>query len=153
SPSSATAPSARCGPPWSSGGSAMGSQAVQQLRARTDATWATLTRQLEGMEPHMERADAPGEWTTRQVLAHLLFAPGWNPADLLRTSGERELPLLDSKPGQIIMSPERQTMTLRQFVDSLDGQRRSVYTYLDAVPETDLERRKIRIPAFEQFLG
>lgn len=31
-------------------------------------TWANLGRQLQGMEPHLESPDAPGEWTTRQVL-------------------------------------------------------------------------------------
>lgn len=35
--------------------------------------WANLTAQLHGMESYMERADTVGEWTTRQVLSHLLF--------------------------------------------------------------------------------
>jgi hypothetical protein len=41
------------------------------LRAKADAAWANLGRQLEGMEPHLDTADAPGQWTTRQVLSHV----------------------------------------------------------------------------------
>jgi len=57
----------------------MASATVGELRKKTDAAWANLERQLQGMEPHMERSDSPGEWTTRQVLSHLLFEPGWKP--------------------------------------------------------------------------
>ena len=131
----------------------MASPAVQQLRARSDAAWAGLTRQLQGMEPHLERSDAPGEWTTRQVLAHLLLDPRGTVTDRLRTFAERQPPLLDVNPGQVVVTPERQRMTLRQFLDALDGQRREVFAYLDGLPEADLERRKVRIPAFAQFLG
>ena len=131
----------------------MASNVVQQLRAKTDATWANLSRQLQGMEPHLERSDAPGEWTTRQVLAHLLFEPGSNPADLLETFAARDFPLVDLEPGQVAMTPDRKTMTLRQYLDALDAQRRGVYGYLEGLPEADLERRKARIPLFKQFMG
>lgn len=131
----------------------MASQIVQRLRAKTDAAWANLERQLQGMEPHMERADAPGQWTTREVLAHLCFEPGSNPAGLLQTFAERDLPLVDIKPGEVVMTPERKTMTLRQLLDALDAQRRAVYGYLEGLPEADLERRKARIPLFKQFMG
>lgn len=39
----------------------MASKTASALRAKTDAAWANLTRQLQGMEPHLERSDAPGE--------------------------------------------------------------------------------------------
>ena len=131
----------------------MASQVVADLRKRTDAAWENLNRQLQGMESHLDRADAPGEWTTRQVLAHLGFEPGSNPANLLKTFTERDLPLVDIKLGEVIVTPERKTMTLRQLLDALDAQRRSVYAYLETLPEADLERRKARIPLFKQFMG
>src|SRR5205814_8223862 len=61
----------------------MASATVGELRKKTDAAWANLERQLQGMEPHMERSDSPGEWTTRQVLSHRLFEPGWKPVPVL----------------------------------------------------------------------
>lgn len=57
----------------------MAGKVVEGLKAKTDAAWANLTRQLQGMEPHLESSDAPGEWTTRQVLCHLLLPAGWDP--------------------------------------------------------------------------
>ncbi len=131
----------------------MANKIVADLKTRTDAAWANLTRQLQGMESHTERSDAPGEWTTRQVLAHLLFEPGANPVGFLRTFAERDLPLGDIKAGEVIMTPERRTMTLRQFIGTLDAQRRGVFAYLEGLPEADLERRKARIPLFKEFMG
>lgn len=131
----------------------MASKIAQDLKGRTDAAWANLTRQLQGMEPYMERSDTPGEWTTRQVLTHLLFEPGWNPVDFLKQFAERDLPPGEIKAGEVAMTPERRTMNLRQFVDALDAQRRGVFAYLDGLPEADLERRKARIPFFKQFMG
>ena len=61
----------------------MASATVAGLRKKTDAAWANLERQLQGMEPHMERSDAPGEWSIRHVLSHLLFEPGWKPVPVL----------------------------------------------------------------------
>lgn len=131
----------------------MASKIAQDLKGRTDAAWANLTRQLQGMEPYMERSDAPGEWTTRQVLTHLLFEPGWNPVDFLKKFAERDLPPGEIKAGEVAMTPERRTMNLRQSIDALDAQRRGVFAYLDGLPEADLERRKARIPFFKQFMG
>ena len=50
----------------------MASTAVGELKKKSDAAAANLTRQLQGMEPYLDKADAAGEWTTRQVLCHLL---------------------------------------------------------------------------------
>lgn len=41
----------------------MGSAIVNELKGKVDAAWGRLTRQLQDMEPHMERSAAPGEWT------------------------------------------------------------------------------------------
>ena len=57
----------------------MASQTGQELQGRVDAAWGNLSRQLEGMDPYLERVDASGEWTTREVLSHLLFEPGFDP--------------------------------------------------------------------------
>jgi hypothetical protein len=131
----------------------MAAKVVEELKQKTDAAYANLGRQLDGLDRHMERADAPGEWTTRQVLAHLCLPPGWNVGALLRTFAERDLPLLEIKPGEAVVTPERKTMSARQFLDTLDGQRRDVYAYLESLPEADLERRKARIPLFKEFMG
>ena len=50
----------------------MSNATVNELRKKNDAAWERLERQLAGMEAHLERAHAPGQWTTRQVLCHLL---------------------------------------------------------------------------------
>jgi len=132
---------------------AMTSPILKELRVKTDAAWAHLTNQLQGMEPYVERSDAPGEWTTREVLAHLLFEPEWNPVDFLKKFSDRDLPLGEIKAGEVNMTPERRTMTVRQFMDALDAQRRGVFAYLEGLPEADLQRRKARIPLFKQFMG
>ena len=75
----------------------MGNPTLDDLQTKTDAAWANLGRQLQGMEPHMERSDAPGEWTTRQVLCHLLFEPDANFAALFRTFAARDLPSWTSR--------------------------------------------------------
>jgi len=46
----------------------------------------------------------------------------------------------------------RETMTLKQFMDALDTQRREVSLYLDGLHETDL-KRKARIPLFKEIMG
>jgi hypothetical protein len=104
------------------------------------------------MDPHLERADAPGEWTTRQVLCHLLFEPGWNPVDTLKTFAHTNLPVIEITPGLTDTSGSRATMSLRQFLDALDGQRKSVFGYLDSLNEADLQR-KSRIPLFKEIMG
>ena len=42
----------------------MASATVTELKKKSEAASANLHRQLEGMEPYLERSDAPGEWTT-----------------------------------------------------------------------------------------
>jgi len=131
----------------------MANAVVQDLKGKTDAARANLTRQLQGMEPYLERSDAPGEWTTREVLVHLMFEDGWNPVDVLRRFAERDLPLVEIEPGKMVMTPARRSMTLEQLVDALDAQRRSVVGYLEDLPEADLQTRKARIPLFKRFMG
>ena len=46
----------------------MATAAIAELRKKSDAVWDNMNRQLQGMEPHLERSDAPGQWTTRQEL-------------------------------------------------------------------------------------
>ncbi len=135
------------------GGTIMASVIVNELRKKTDAAWAHVSRQLQGMEPYLERSDAPGEWTTRQVLAHLLFEPGWDPVALLKTFGDRDLPLVDIKPGEVHLTAERKAMTIRQFLDALDDQRRRVFAHVEGLPEAALQERKARIPLFKQFMA
>jgi hypothetical protein len=131
----------------------MASQQVSGLRAKADGAWENLSGQLQGMEPHLERAEKPGEWTVRQVLAHLLFQPGMNMVDFLKTFAERDFATVNFQPGQVYMTPEREKMTLRQFTDALDTQRRDVFAYLDSLPDADVDRRKVRIPPFKAFMG
>ena len=132
----------------------MGNKTVDELRKKTDAAYGNLSRQLAGMDPHLDRSDSPGEWTTRQVLAHLLMQPGWKVEDALKSFTDTgTLPLFDLKPGEAIVCPDRKTMTLKQFVDALDAQRRGTYQYLDTLPEAALQSRKVRIPLFKQFMG
>ena len=126
---------------------------VKELRAKTDAAWANLNRQLQGMEPYMERSDAPGEWTTRQVLSHLLFESDWNAVHVLEKFSNKDFPIVEIIPGQPNITPERQKMTLRQFQEALDGQRRDVFGFLARLPEAELTQRKARIPLFKQFMG
>src|SRR2546422_10705349 len=126
---------------------------VSELKTKTDAAWATLTRQLQGMEPYLERSDAPGEWTTRQVLCHLLFEPGWDPVAKLKTFSERDLPLVELEAGKTYVTDERKKMTLTQLVDALDDQHRRVFAYLNPLSDADLQQRKARIPFFMQFMG
>ncbi len=131
----------------------MESAIVKELQTQTDAAWTNLTRQLQGMEPYMERADAPGEWTTRQVLSHLLFEPGWNAVQVLKKFSAKDFPLVEIIPGQVRVTPERQKMMLRQFQDALEAQRRGVFGYLEGQSDAELKGRKARIPLFKQFMG
>ena len=130
----------------------MASNAVRELRAKTDTAYANLSRQLQGMDAHLERADAPGEWNTRQVLCHLLFEQDWNPVNTLETFAHTNLPVMQITPGLTDTSGERAKMSLHQFLDALDRQRKQVFAYLDGLSEADLER-KSRIPLFKQIMG
>ena len=131
----------------------MASKHAQDLRQRIDAAFERLSRQLPGMEAHMERADAPGEWTTREVLSHLLFEPGFDPAATLATFSDHDYPVVEIDPGATFLDDQRRQMTLPQFRDALDAQRRRVLEYIDGLEERDFERRKARIPLFKQFMG
>jgi hypothetical protein len=131
----------------------MASATVEGLRAKSDAAFARLTAQLEGMEAHLERSDAPGEWTARQVLSHLLFEPGWDPVATLEMFTRRDLPVIEIDPGQHYLDDQRQRMTLGQLVDALARQRRLVFGHLAGLSEADIAERKVRIPIFKQFMG
>src|SRR5215467_6387483 len=126
---------------------------AQDLRRRIDAASENLSRQLQGMDAHMERADAPGEWTTREVLSHLLFEPGFDPATTLATFSERDFPLVEIGPGDTYLDDQRRQLTLAQFKDALGAQRRRVLDYIDGLEESAFERRRARIPLFKQFMG
>jgi len=130
----------------------MATKTVEDLRKRTDASWANLTKQLPGLEPHLERSDKPGEWTAREVLSHLLFAPGVDFVARLRTFSTGTLPVVEITPGQTHLTPERKKMTLKQLTDALAAQRAGVFAYLDTLSEADMARMA-RIPLFKQFMG
>src|SRR5262245_24692500 len=131
----------------------MASKHAQDLRQRIDRASENLSRQLHGMDAHMERADAPGEWTTREVLSHLLFEPGFDPAATLAAFSERNYPVVEIEPGATFLDEQRRQMTLSQFRDALDAQRRRVLEYIEGLEESAFERRKARIPLFKQFMG
>ena len=131
----------------------MASKHAQDLRQRIDAASENLSRQLQGMDAHMERADAPGEWTTREVLSHLLFEPGFDPAATLATFSERDYPVVELAPGDTFLDEQRRQMSLPQFRTALDAQRRRVIEYIEGLEESAFERRKARIPLFKQFMG
>ena len=130
----------------------MANQTVAELKKKSDAAWGNLSRQLQGMEPHIDRSDAPGEWTTREVLSHLLFEAGFDPSAFLRTFADRNLPVVDINAGDTHMTPERQKATLKELTDGLDAQRRSLFAYLDGLSDAELGR-KARIPLFKDFMG
>src|SRR5215470_15845815 len=113
---------------------------AQDLRRRIDVAFENLSRQLHGMDAHMERADAPGEWTTREVLSHLLFEPGFDPAATLATFSEHDFPVVEIAPGDTFLDDQRRQMALSQFKDALDAQRRRVLEYIEGLEEPAFER-------------
>jgi hypothetical protein len=131
----------------------MASTTATALRTKSDAAMATLRRQLEGLEPHLDRAPAPGEWTAREVLSHLLFPPGWDPAAAVKAFAERDFPTYDLAAGRVAVNDERRTMTLGQFLDTIERTRQRVLGYLDGLSDAELAGRKARIPFFKQFMG
>jgi hypothetical protein len=133
-------------------GESMANKNAQELRGRMDAAWENLSRQLQDMDAHMERADAPGEWTTREVLSHLLFEPGFDPVAMLSKFAERDYPLVEITPGDTYLNDQRKRMTLAQLREALDTQRRRVLAYVDGLEEWEFGR-KARIPFFKQFMG
>ena len=130
----------------------MASAAVNELKKKSDDAAANLWRQLQGMEPNLDKSDAAGEWTTRQVLCHLLGDPEVKPVAVLQSFTVGSLPVIDIKPGYAPVTPERQTMTLVQLREALETQRRGLLSYLDSLENGDLGR-KAKIPLFKQFMG
>jgi hypothetical protein len=125
---------------------------VSELRASTDAAAANLRAQLEGLEPYLEQRDAPGQWTAREVLCHLLFEPDFEPAAFLRTFAITDPPVVDVPLGVTEVTPARATMTVKEFAQALEAQRGQVFDYLETLGEADLGRR-VRIPVFKPLLG
>src|SRR4029453_10504526 len=111
----------------------MANKHAQDLRRRIDAAAENLSRQLQGMDAHMERADATGEWTTREVLSHLLFEPGFDPAAPPASFSERDYPVVEITPGDTFLDEQRRQLTLSQFRDALDAQRRRVLDYIEGL--------------------
>ena len=130
----------------------MASAAVNELKKKSDDAAANLWRQLQGMEPNLDKSDAAGEWTTRQVLCHLLVDQGEKPVAVLQSFTVGSLPVIDIKPGHAPVTPERQKMTLAQLREALETQRRGILSYLDSLENADLAR-KAKIPLFKQFMG
>lgn len=130
----------------------MASKKAQELGSRMDAAWENLNRQLRGMDAHLERADAPGEWTAREILSHLLFEPGFDPVKTLSKFAERDYPLVEVTPGDTYLNDQRRQMTLAELREALDTQRRRVLAFVDGLEEGEFER-KARIPLFKQFMG
>ena len=130
----------------------MASAVVNELRKKSDDAAANLARQLQDMEPHLDSADAPGEWTTREVLCHLLAEPDWNPVAELKSFATSNPPLIEIEPGETNVTPERKKMTRVQLLDALEAQRREIFGYLDSLSDADLGR-KAKIPLFKQFMG
>lgn len=126
---------------------------MTELRKKADAAWVNLTRQLQGMEPYVDRADGPGQWTTRQVLVHLLSEAGRQPTEFLKRFAERDFPPGEVQPGGVDMTEERTRMSLKELVGALEAQRTSVFAYLEGLSDTELTQRKARIPVFKQFMG
>ncbi|PYO00711.1 MAG: hypothetical protein DMD89_07200 [Candidatus Rokuibacteriota bacterium] len=131
----------------------MAGKVTSELKAKTDAAWTNLTRQLQGMESHLDRSDAPGQWTTREVLSHLLFQPGWDPTVTLKSFAPKTLPVIDIEPGKPYLNDERKRMSLKQLVDAIDEQRRQVFAVVAPLSDDELQTRKARIPLFKQFMG
>jgi hypothetical protein len=130
----------------------MAANPVVELKARADAALANLRRQAEGLDPYLERSDAPGEWTAREVLSHLLGEAGWHAATFVRSFATTDLPVLDLDPGQHYMTDDRRRMAVADFMAALQDQHRSVFAYVESLPEADLGRRA-RIPVFKTFMG
>jgi hypothetical protein len=120
----------------------MASQIVGELRVATDDAWARLSAQLQGMGSYLERSDAPGEWTTRQVLCHLLAEPGWRPLPVLFAFSATDPAIIEVTPGRTHVTPERQMMHLPQFTKALDRHRREVFEYLETLGDEALVERK-----------
>jgi len=129
----------------------MATAMVNGLKSKSDAAWANINKQLQGMEPFLDKSDAPGEWTTRQVICHLLFEPGWDPVALLKSFSTSNLPVVEITSVSDT-SGSRQTASLKQLLDSLDALRKAIWGYLEGLSDADL-KRKARIPLFKELMG
>jgi hypothetical protein len=130
----------------------MATATVTGLKAKSDAAWANINKQLQGMEPYLDKSDAPGEWTTRQVLCHLLFEEGWDPVALLKSFSTSNLPVVEIKGGAADTSGSRGSASLKQLLERLDAQRKAIYGYLEGLSDADL-KRTARIPLFKELMG
>lgn len=126
--------------------------AVRELRQKSDAARERLGRQVRGMEAHLERTHAEGQWTTRQVLCHLLGEPGADVVRLLQAFSATAPPLIEIASGRVTVNAERQRMSVGEMLAALDAQRAAALDYLDSLEPADLDR-KARIPLFEPILG
>src|SRR5256884_9510042 len=106
----------------------MAGRLVSEINAKSAAALTRLARQLDGMDPYLDSASARGEWTTREVLAHLLGDPGWDPLAALKTFAHRELPPIDVTAGTVVMTAERRPLTAQQLVDAIQRRRPHVDT-------------------------
>ena len=129
----------------------MGSAVVNELKKKSDEAAANLARQLQDMEPHLDKSDVPGEWTTRQVLCHLLSEPNATVVTL-KSFATSNPPLIEIEPGDAHVTPEQQKMTAAQLLDALEAQRHEIFGYLESLEDADLGR-KAKIPLFKQFMG
>jgi DinB superfamily len=127
----------------------MASEIVDELRVVVDGAWARLSAQLQGMGSYLERSDAPGEWTARQVLCHLLSEPGWRPLPVLFAFSATDPPIIEFTPGRAHVTPERVMMQLPQFTKALDRHRREVFEYLDTLSDEALRDRKAVLAGVE----
>jgi hypothetical protein len=125
---------------------------VRELRTKSDAARDRLGRRLQGMEAHLERTHADGQWTVREVLCHLLGEPGTDVVALLECFSAAEPPLVEITPGLVTVTEERRRMSLGELLAALDAQRGAVLEYLDGLAPADLGR-KARIPLFAPILG
>ena len=131
----------------------MASKVASELKAKSDAAAGKLMRQLQGMEAHMERSDAPGQWTTREVLSHLLSEPGRDPVAVMKTFSDRNFPTVEIDPGKTSVTEDRRKMTLKQFVDAFQRQRQSILAYVEGLSDAELTQRKARVPLFKKPMG
>lgn len=130
----------------------MAGTVATELRTKLDAAKQSLFRQLEGLEPHLDKADAPGQWTAREVLSHLLGEHDFDPVARLKSFHTTDLPLIEIHPGHTHLEGERKTMALAQFKAALEKQRAGVLAYVESLPDAELQGRKARIPLFKQIM-
>ncbi len=121
----------------------MSNGTVNELRKKSAAAWERIGRQLAGMDAHLERTDAPVQWTAREVLCHLLFEPGFRPAGMLERFASTDLPLVEITPGVSTVTPERRRMTLAELIAALET---------NAAPkDREIEAAKVRERSRQRF--